>query len=260
MRLGIDVVLGPAEFASLRQRRLEGTTCVVFDVLRATSSMLTALYHGAAAIIPVEEISEAMEIRVLRNEVLLAGERHGLRIGRELTGSVEFDFGNSPREFTRERVTGKTIAWTTTNGTRALRACAHAQMILLGGLVNLGAVAGLLDTLRPENLLLVCSGTFEEVAYEDTFAAGALVDALAPLTEEVRITDAAHIARQTFLSARGDPESVRRLARNGRRLLEMPALAEDVSVCLRRDSVPVNASLLSDGTIQSMRGFGARLA
>ena len=260
MRPAIDVILGPAEFASLRQRRLEATTCVVFDVLRATSSMLTALHHGAEAIIPVEEITEALAIRAERKDVLLAGERHGLRIGRELTGSVEFDLGNSPREFTAERVTGKTIAWTTTNGTRALRACAHAQMILLGGLVNLGAVAGMLDTLRPEHLLLVCSGTFEEVAYEDTFAAGALVDALAPLTDDGRMTDAAHLARQTFLSAGRNPDSVRRLARNARRLLEMPALAEDIAVCLRRDSVPVNASLLNDGTIRSMRGFGAQLA
>jgi 2-phosphosulfolactate phosphatase len=244
----------------LRRRNLSATTCVVFDVLRATSSMLTALHNGAEAIIPVSEIAEALAIKQRRPEVLLAGERHGLRITRELTGSVDFDFGNSPRDFTPERVAGRTVAWTTTNGTRALRACAHAEMILLGGLVNLQTLAATLETLRPQNLLIVCSGTFEEVSYEDTFAAGALADALAPLTRAEDMSDSAHIAQQTFLRASSGPETVTGFARNARRLLEMPALADDVALCFQRDSVPLNASLLKDGSVRAMPGFAARLA
>src|SRR5687767_11924320 len=136
MTVSIDAILSPAEFPLLAQRDLSQTTCVVFDVLRATSSMLTALNHGAQAIIPVSEIHEALACKTQQSNVLLAGERHGLRIRKEVTGSIDFDFGNSPRDFVREKVQGKTIAWTTTNGTRALRACAHGEMILLGGLVN----------------------------------------------------------------------------------------------------------------------------
>ena len=176
--MSIDVVLTPAEFPALGARDLNATTCVVFDVLRATSSMLTALHHGAEEIIPVIEISEALTVKQRSPNVLLAGERHGLRISRELTGSVDFDFGNSPRDFTPEKVRGQSIAWTTTNGTRALRACATAEMILLGALVNLRSVADVLDQLRPKNLLLVCAGTFEDAAFEDQFTAGALIDLL----------------------------------------------------------------------------------
>src|SRR6185503_9164499 len=120
----IEVALSPAEFPALATRDLSATTCVVFDVLRATSSMLVALNNGAEAIVPVSEIFEALAIRQKQPSVLLAGERNGLRIGKELTGSVDFDFGNSPRDFSAEKILGKTIAWTTTNGTRALRACA----------------------------------------------------------------------------------------------------------------------------------------
>src|SRR4051794_8031640 len=116
--MNIEVILSPDEFASLAKRDLNSTTCVVFDVLRATSSMLTALNNGATAIIPVSEIEEALACRRKDQNCLLAGERNGVRITRELTGSVDFDFGNSPRDFTREKVEGKTIAWTTTNGTR----------------------------------------------------------------------------------------------------------------------------------------------
>src|SRR5256885_11256958 len=116
----LEVLLSPVEFANLRNRDLSQTVCVVFDILRATTSMVTALANGAEAIIPVAEISEALAIRQQRPEVLLAGEREGLRIPVEMTGGVEFNLGNSPRECTAPIVAGKTIVMTTTNGTRAL--------------------------------------------------------------------------------------------------------------------------------------------
>ena len=118
-----EVLFTPAEFATLPGRDLSETVCVVFDVLRATSSMVTALANGAKAILPVTEIDDALEVWRENLDVLLAGERDGVRIE---AGNTRFDLGNSPREFTRDKVAGKKIAMTTTNGTRALRACAHA--------------------------------------------------------------------------------------------------------------------------------------
>ncbi|MCL5097419.1 MAG: 2-phosphosulfolactate phosphatase, partial [Candidatus Omnitrophica bacterium] len=128
--MAIEALFSPAELDLLERRDLRRTTCVVFDVLRATSTMLTALANGARAIMPVVEIEEALAIRRRQPEVLLAGERGGLRIRSAQTGSVDFDLGNSPREFTRERVCGKAIVMSTTNGTRALRACAGAAATL----------------------------------------------------------------------------------------------------------------------------------
>ncbi|HZO85235.1 MAG TPA: 2-phosphosulfolactate phosphatase, partial [Verrucomicrobiae bacterium] len=135
----LEVVLSPAEFSALQQRDLSRAVCVVFDVLRATTSMITALSNGASALIPVGEISEALAIRRERPDVVLAGEREGFRIRANLSGGVDFDFGNSPREFTSERVQGKTITITTTNGTRAMKACAQAQGVLVGSFLNLRA-------------------------------------------------------------------------------------------------------------------------
>ena len=258
MTINIDAVLTPAEFPALARRDLSQTTCVVFDVLRATSSMLTALHHGAAAIIPVIEIAEALAVKHRQADALLAGERNGLRIGRELTGNVEFDFGNSPRDFTAGKVKGRTIAWTTTNGTRALRACAHGEMILLGALVNLSALSDLLDTLRPPNLLLICAGTFETAAFEDIFAAGALIDRLRPLAGE-SMSDAACTAWHAFRHVFEDTALVNS-SLNARRLLANPDLAPDVPLCLARDSAPLNASMSSDGSVCALPGFGAKLA
>jgi 2-phosphosulfolactate phosphatase len=75
----------------------------------------------------------------------LQGERHGLRIQKNLTGSVDFDLGNSPREFTAANVTGRSIIWTTTNGTRALRACASAENVVLASLINVDTVVDYLQ-------------------------------------------------------------------------------------------------------------------
>ncbi len=259
MSLNVDVTLTPAEFASLADRDLSRTTCVVFDVLRATSSMLTALDHGAEAIVPVSEIDEALAFKSSHPEAMLAGERHGLRIGRQLTGGIDFDFGNSPRDFTSEKVRGRTIAWTTTNGTRALRACAHADMILLGALVNLRVLAQALETLRPKQLLLVCAGTFEAGAFEDQFAAGALNYALHHQAPADQLSDSAHLVRHAFRHV-FEERTLLDSSLNARRLLANPDLAADVPLCLARDSVPLNASLLRDGSVRALPGFAARLA
>lgn len=257
--MNIDVVLTPAELPALAARDLSATTCVVFDVLRATSSMLTALNNGAEAIFPVCEIPEALAFRQRDPKVLLAGERNGLRIGRELTGGVEFDFGNSPRDFAPEKVRGKTIAWTTTNGTRALRACAHAEMILLGAMANLRALADILDQLRPRQLLLVCAGTFEAAAFEDLFAAGAIIDSVQHLVKQDALSDSAQLTWHAFRHVFDDATLIA-ASLNARRLLAKPDLAPDVPICLKRDTIPLNASLLNDGSVRAMRGFGAKLA
>lgn len=246
----LEVLFTPAEFAALPQRDLSRTACVVFDVLRATTTMLTALANGAAGIIPVAEISEAVALRRQRPEVLLAGERDGVRILKELTGGVDFDLGNSPREFMPKKVAGKTIVMTTTNGTRALRACAGAQATLVASFVNLHAVARHIELVAPEKLLLVCAGTHEEAAYEDTLGAGALCDLIWPQFAGGHIADSAEIARNIFLAAKDDLPGAMRHARNGRRLLALPELRDDVPLCLRRDALNLLAALQSDGAVR----------
>ncbi|MFA6544341.1 MAG: 2-phosphosulfolactate phosphatase [Limisphaerales bacterium] len=243
--MSLEVTFTPAEFTALRERDLSRTVCVVFDVLRATSSMVTALANGARSIVPVSEIAEALAIRARQPDALLAGERDGVRILRHLTGGVDFDLGNSPREFTTDRVAGRTIVMTTTNGTRALQACRGARRVLIGSFLNLDAVAGWLARERPENLLVVCSGTQEEAAYEDVLGAGGLCDAIWDQYGGGQVADSAQVAREIFQRGRGDLLQAVHSARNARRLLALPGLCADVPLCLERGSADVLAGMVA---------------
>jgi len=245
----LEVLFTPADFAALRNRNLDHTLCVVFDVFRATSSMVTALANGAEAIIPVGEIEEALAIKHRAPTVLLAGERDGVRIRAALTGGTDFDLGNSPREFTKEKVAGKTIVMTTTNGTRALRSCAHAKTVLIGSFLNLQATADFILRASPENLLLICSGTYEQTAYEDALGVGALCDFLWHAVDGSQIADSAKMARELFSMAKQSLLAAASQSRNGLRLTSIPELRDDVPFCIRRDTVNFAAALGESGKI-----------
>jgi 2-phosphosulfolactate phosphatase len=243
----VEVLFTPADFAALPRRDLSATTCVVFDVFRATSSMVTALANGAEAILPVAEIPEALERRRADPSILLAGERNGLRIGANLTGGVDFDLGNSPREFTRQKVAGRTIVMTTTNGTRALRACAGAKRVLIASFLNLQATADRVAAEAPEELRIICAGTFDETALEDVLGAGALCDLLWNAFPADYVSDSAIIARTQYRAAQADLASAAGRSRNGRRLLSNPELRDDVAFCLQRDVHPFAVAMEKNG-------------
>lgn len=243
----LEALFTPADFARLRERDLSEAACVVFDVLRATSTMATALANGAVRIRPVATLEEAYRERRENPEVLLAGERNGLRIRGDSTGGVDFDLGNSPREFTAARVAGRTVVMTTTNGTRALRACGSARLTLAAAFLNLSGVAAVIRASRLPRVIVVGSGTGEAVAYEDTLAAGALVEALQAAGAD--LADSAWMALAVWQSAAregGLAEAIGR-ATNARRLRALPELAPDVEYCLRRDVLGV-VPRLRDGT------------
>ncbi len=249
----IDVIFSPLEYATLPATDLSRTACVVFDILRATSTMLTALENGALEIIPVSEIPEAVELRRNDSSLLLAGERGGLRIRSDQAGGVDFDFGNSPREFTPDRVRGRRIAITTTNGTRALRACASAGEIQIGGFLNLAALAASLGDSEFFKVLIVCAGTANETSLEDTLAAGALVERMANGAAAARwkLADSAQIARSTHALHKSNLAAAFGLARNGRKLLGSHELAADVAVCARLDTMSLTARMDRAGAIRS---------
>jgi 2-phosphosulfolactate phosphatase len=247
----IDTLLSPAELPLLASRDLSRTVCVVFDILRATSTFVTALQNGAKEIVPVSEIEEAIARRQADPAVLLAGERNGMKIRAGQAGGIDFDLGNSPREFRAEIVRGRSIVSTTTNGTRALRACAAAQQVLAAALLNLAATAKYLNRSQPADILLICAGTGEGTALEDILAAGALAGLLAG-----QYTDATEVAARTFLSAKADLPAVIASSQNARRLLDIPDLRADVAFCAQRDIYKIVACLEADGTLRAAPAQG----
>src|SRR3989339_400165 len=144
---------------------LAGATVVVIDVLRASTTIIHALNAGAAEIIPCGEVEQARALAAdfPREEVVLGGERGGLPIDG-------FDLGNSPSEYTPDRVAGRTIVFTTTNGTRAMMRCRKAGRVLIGAFVNASAVAEQL--VGCERISLLCAGTEGEYSRDDILMAG----------------------------------------------------------------------------------------
>jgi 2-phosphosulfolactate phosphatase len=151
---------------------LRGGIAVVIDVLRASSTIAQALFAGANAVIACGEVAEAKDIaaNLPAGSCLLGGERAGVKI-------AGFDLGNSPSEYTPEIVQGKTMVFTTTNGTKALHRCQLAERTVIGCFANLDAVAHAVGS-SGLPVHLVCAGTDGEMSAEDVLCAGAMVSDL----------------------------------------------------------------------------------
>ena len=162
---------------------LAGGNVVVIDVLRATSTIVTALANGAAAVIPCLEVDEAqrMAAGLERGSALLGGERGGLLIDG-------FDLANSPQEYTAEKVRGRTIVFTTTNGTRAVQQCRLARHVWFGAFVNLSALCEA-ATNDDATLHLLCAGTQDRITREDALLAGAVAARLTAGPAEANLND-----------------------------------------------------------------------
>jgi len=209
---------------------------VVVDVLRATSTIVEALANGARAVVPVATIEEALRLvrNLGREGALLCGERGGLRI-------EGFELGNSPAEFTAERVAGKTLVMTTTNGTAALVGVAGARRVYVGAFANLGAVAAAVAD-ADADVAVVCAGRGRRFALEDALCAGALLRRVrARRGRGVRAgNDAAWVAQRLARSL-VDPAPVLRRTAAARELVAV-GLGADVEWCTvvdRSGVVPV---------------------
>jgi 2-phosphosulfolactate phosphatase len=171
---------------------LDGKVTVVIDVLRATTTVIHALDAGAMQVVPCLEIPDAKRIAAeLPGQAVLGGEREGLPI-------PGFDLGNSPAEYTRERVGGKTVVFTTTNGTRAMQRCRNSRRALVAAFVNFSAVCR--DLGDEQQVALICAGTDGHVTREDALLAGAIVDDLTR-SKEYELNDQAEIAADAWQTA-----------------------------------------------------------
>ncbi len=181
----------------LQPRHLADRTVVVLDVLRATTTMIAALSHGATEIRIFESVEATLAAAgAFEGRKLVHGERHA----RPPPG---FDLGNSPGDFTRDRCDGRTTFMTTTNGTGAILAAAGAPLVLVGAVVNASAVAEQLAH-GDRDVTLLCAGQRSDVAIEDLLGAGAVIDRVRRRTVVDLANDAATAAAQLYAVNRHD--------------------------------------------------------
>jgi 2-phosphosulfolactate phosphatase len=210
-------------------RRIDpGTDAVIIDVLRATSTLTVAFAHGAGRVTPVATPEEALALRASRPGALACGERGG----RIVPG---FDLGNSPAEYTRERVAGKALIFASTNGSAAMVAARRARRRWLGAFVNASAIVRALA--RADHVTFVCSGKLGRPALEDLACAGWLCTAL-----EARgavLEDAgARLARTLAPADAGTVRALVSACPHARDLAALgPAAVADLAFCGAVDSV-----------------------
>lgn len=228
----VDVLFLPSELdARPRPQRL----AVVIDVIRATTTIVTAFRQGARSVSPVAGVDEARRSREAAPGALLAGERGG----RRLPG---FDLGNSPREFTPDAVRGRDVILTTSNGTKTLRAVQEGRSVAIGAFLNRAAIGRWLLG-RGEDSVVVCSGYEGIFSLEDAVCAGAVVEALAAAGRSVALGDGARASRVLWARYAPDLPGLLRETAWGRHIVEI-GLGADLDVCAQldvTDVVPVMA-------------------
>lgn len=217
---------------------VESATAIVIDVLRATSVIAMAVNSGAKEIFPVLEIDDAFRLKReiespvnQKGGVILGGERKGLPI-------VGFDLGNSPQDYTPERVAGKSLVFTTTNGTVALHAARPAKKIVTASFLNAAAVVR--ATASDERIAVFCAGTCGVETEEDLLLAGCLVSRLRQ--NGVRLNLAAEETLNVWEAADIDSDAALtktlRQSRGGRNLIGI-GLDADIAEAARCDSLDV---------------------
>ena len=228
----IDVVLAPSQ---LTAGQMSGRVVAVIDVLRASTSIASAVANGAKNVVPLESTEEVItrSKAFARSEVCLAGEQRMLAV-------PGFDCGNSPRDFAREVVQGRTVLLSTTNGTVALLALQGAREVVVASYVNFSAVLALLRAAARggADISILCAGRERQFSLEDSACAGRYVRHLVRRTAHAQLNDA---ARACVLLDRRYADQLDVLfadAEHGK-ALAAAGFADDLALCAAVDSCPV---------------------
>lgn len=210
---------------------------VVVDILRATSCMTTAFAFGIESIIPVASLDEALSRK--SELTFTAGERDGKKVDG-------FDLGNSPFEYMQPQLKGRSIVFTTTNGTQAIVKSLGATEVIIGSFLNIGRVAKHLENIE-SNILVLCAGWKGKFNLEDTLFAGALVDRLQKTLKPA--CDAPLAARHLYRSASSNMEDFLKDSSHVQRLARL-GIEKDIAFCLTEDKYNV-LPVLRNGVLRS---------
>jgi 2-phosphosulfolactate phosphatase len=217
----IEVCFSPAIFKRYENRE---AIVVIIDVLRASSAICTAFENGAKSIIPVAEVEEARTYK--SKGYLVAAERDGW--------VLDFaDFGNSPFNFTSEKVWGKTIAYSTTNGTMVINLASSAYKTVIGCFLNISSLSGWLGK-QDRDVILFCAGWKDKFNLEDTICAGAFAERLLSDSAFKTGCDSTYAAMDLWLLAKADPVKYIEKAAQRSRLREK-GLDDCIEFCLKSD-------------------------
>lgn len=234
VKRNLETCFSPALY---EPERHEGSIVVVIDILRASSAICTAFENGAGSIIPVATIPEAKAYK--EKGYLVAAERDGF--------VLDFaDFGNSPFNFTPEKVAGKTIVYSTTNGTGIIKMASLAGYIVIGSFLNLSSLAAWILK-REKDVVLFCAGWKNRFNLEDTLCAGAIAEILMTSSLYSTICDSTHATLDLWSLAKPDLAGYIEKAAQRSRLRDKK-LDDCIEFCLTVDYT-LKVPVISDGIL-----------
>ncbi|MDR1585270.1 MAG: 2-phosphosulfolactate phosphatase, partial [Prevotellaceae bacterium] len=212
----LDICFSPALFPYYYDGKKE-TIAVVVDVFRASATICYAFSSGVSSIRPVASVEEA-----------IAAKKRGILVGAERNAEkCSFaDFGNSPFDYTQEKVSGKDIVFTTTNGTQTIKAVSEASNIIIGAFSNISAVAAYCLS-RNCDVIICCAGWNNRFCLEDTLFGGALIEKLLSQKDFQSDSDALNLALKIWKEAKNDVYASLEKSEHVRRMLRLGLKKED---------------------------------
>lgn len=239
----IDVFFSLNSFTEIE---LRDKTSVVIDVLRASSSIVTALMNGADAIIPVADMGEASKIamNVDSENYLLCGEKDGVMIDG-------YDLGNSPFEYTKEIVSNKKLIFNTTNGTKAIKKTFGSSNVCVAAFLNVSAVVEFLKT-QESDIVLVCAGWKGRLAFEDILLAGNIIYKLSDGKLPEKARDGVRVAFTLYDTYKENIASIIHQSNHAERLKTLIG-TDDIEYCCQTDITDV-LPYLNEGMITLKNG------
>jgi 2-phosphosulfolactate phosphatase len=227
----IDVVFTPNQ---LNEKEFRDKIVVVIDVLRASTTICMALHNGAKKIIPVDDVEQALKLQsnLFESVPLLCGERGGKII-------PGFDLGNSPLEYTEDKISDRTLIFASTNGSAALVKSKQAKLGFVCGFVNLSPIVKFLNH-QPDDILFLCSGKLNEFCLEDAVCAGMVIDQLGTGNPKARVelSDSARAAKILYQSSKKDLLKMLTESEHGKYLISI-GMKDDLPICQQVDSIKI---------------------
>ncbi|WP_446898072.1 2-phosphosulfolactate phosphatase family protein [Clostridium sp. LBM24168] len=225
--MNLDIIISADD---VKKEKVYDKSVAVVDILRATSVIVTAIYNGCKAVIPVLTVAEAFKKVDGKGGYILGGERNAVKIDK-------FDLSNSPLEYIRSIIEDKILVMTTTNGTRAIKRCSEARTIVIAAMINAEAVAKRLIELK-NNIVIVNSGTNGQFSMDDFICSGYIVENILKNTDgEVELTDIAKTARYIYEKNKDIISFIRRS--DHYKVIKKLKFEEDLSYCCNKDIIDI---------------------
>ena len=219
---------------NIRMGSLTDKTAIVVDAMRSAATIITAVHNGCDRIIPVSSVNDVLELKhASEGEILSCGEISAVLI-------PDFDLGNSPADYTEERIKEKILIFSTTNGSIAIKTCDAAATTLIGSFLNASAVASY-ALMEGRDIALVCAGTKGKFSTDDILACGCIIDKILKHSQGVKLDDFAYVAYTLYMQNKEDMSTLLANCKHYVDLVNCGA-GSDIEYCLREDiysEVPV---------------------